>query len=341
MAIGTLVGGVLQLVIQLPSLHAVGFRYRPVLQLADPGLRRVLLLMGPAAIGAAAVQVNVLVNNNFASYLGDGPVSWLNVAFRFMQLPIGLFGVAIALVALPLVSRQVARNDMAATRGTVADALEFALLLSLPAACGLALLGEPIIGLIYEHGRFGSFDTKQAAQALAAYACGLVAYAGVKIVAPAFYALDDARTPARVSVVSIAVNYALNYTLVRVLHFGHVGLALSTSAVATVNFLWLFALLRRRIGGVHGRRLRASGARIAAAAAVMSTAVAAADWALAAVLADTDLDRTVCYLVRVSGGLAVGVAVFAAACSVLGTGGQILAPLRDRRRRGAPEPPAT
>ncbi len=340
MAVGTLIGGALQLAIQLPALRGVGFRYRPVFRLADPGLRRVLLLMGPATLGAAAVQVNVLVNNNFASYLGDGSVSWLNVAFRFMQLPIGLFGVAIAFVALPLVSRHVARNDTAATRRTVADALEFALLLSLPAACGLVLLGEPIIGLIYEHGRFGTADTEQAARALAAYACGLVAYAGVKILAPAFYALDDARTPARVSVLSIVVNYTLIWLLVRVLHFGHVGLALSTSTVATVNFLWLFTVLRRRIGGIHGRRLLAVGVRITVAAGVMSAAVATADWALGSALADTSLGRTLRYGLRVSCGVGVGVSVFAAACSVLGVGGDLFVVLRGRRRRAAPGPPA-
>src|SRR5205823_1716305 len=114
MAIGTLIGGLLQLLVQMPSLAWVGFRYRPLFRFSDPGLRQVLRLMGPATIGAAAVQVNVFVNNNFASYLGDGPVSWLNVAFRFMQLPIGLFGVAIGTVTLPVVSRYGARGDTAA-----------------------------------------------------------------------------------------------------------------------------------------------------------------------------------------------------------------------------------
>ena len=253
MAIGTLIGGLLQLCIQLPSLRRIGFRYRPILTLHDPGLRRVLILMAPATIGAAAVQVNVLVNNNFASYLGDGAVSWLNVAFRFMQLPIGVFGVAVAFVSLPLLSRHAARSDHAAMRRTIADALEFALLFSVPAACGLVLLGTPIIGQIYEHGRFTTGDTHQAALALAGYAAGLAAYAGVKIVAPVFYALGDARTPMRISLVSIAVNYSLNWLLVRVFHFGHMGLAPSTSAVATVNFIWLVAVLQRRIPRVRDR----------------------------------------------------------------------------------------
>src|SRR5881296_4760432 len=253
MAIGTLAGGLLQLLVQVPSLWRVGFRYRPLLALRDPGLRQVARLMGPATIGAAAVQVNVFVNNNFASYLGNGPVSWLNVAFRFMQLPIGLFGVAIGTVTLPLVSRHGARGDTRAFRATVGQALELVALLCLPAAAGLALMGVPVIGLIYEHGRFAPPDTGAAAEALAGYALGLAGYAGIKVLAPAFYALGDARTPMLVSVVSIGVNYALNWMFVRRLGFGHLGLALATSAVALGNFALLYVVLRRRIGRFGGR----------------------------------------------------------------------------------------
>src|SRR6185369_12216639 len=234
MAIGTLVGGLLQLLVQVPALYRVGFRWRPSLDAHDAGLRQVLRLMGPATVGAAAVQVNVLVNSNFASYLGDGPVSWLNVAFRFMQLPIGLFGVALGTVALPAVSRHRARGDTAALGRTVGQALELVALLCLPAAAGLAVFGVPVIGLVYEHGRFGPADTTAAAQALAAYAVGLAGYAGIKVLAPAFYALDDTRVPMLVSILSIVTNFVLNWTFVRVLGFGHVGLALSTSAVDAV-----------------------------------------------------------------------------------------------------------
>jgi putative peptidoglycan lipid II flippase len=215
--------------------------------------------MGPATIGAAAVQVNVFVNNNFASYLGNGPVSWLNVAFRFMQLPIGLFGVAIGTVTLPVVSRQSARADHRALSTTVGQALELVALLCLPAAAGLALFGVPVIGLVYEHGRFTAADTTAAAQALAAYAVGLAGYAGIKVLAPTFYALGDARTPALVSLLSIAVNYVLNWTFVRAFGFGHVGLALATSAVALANFVILYVVLRRRVGRLGDRPLQRFG----------------------------------------------------------------------------------
>jgi len=224
--------------------------------------------------------VNVLVNSNFASYLGDGPVSWLNVAFRFMQLPIGLFGVALGTVALPAVSRHRARGDTAALGRTVGQALEMVALLCLPAAAGLAVFGVPVIGLVYEHGRFTPADTTAAAQALAAYAVGLAGYAGIKVLAPAFYALDDAGVPMRVSLLSIVTNVALNWTLVRVLGLGHVGLALSTSAVAIANCAILYVVLRRRVGPL-GPRAAAGFLRVAAAAAVMIAVAAAVDAAVA------------------------------------------------------------
>ena len=325
MAIGTLIGGLLQFVVQVPSLGRVGFRYRPVLHLSDPGLRQVMRLMAPATIGAAAVQVNVFINNNFASYLGNGPVSWLNVAFRFMQLPIGLFGVALGTVTLPLVSRHVARGDRAALRRTLAESLELVGLLCLPAAAGLALFAVPVIGLIYEHGRFTPADTTAAAQALAAYTAGLAGYAGIKVLAPAFYALDDARTPMLVSLVSIGVNYVLNWTLVRRLGFGHVGLALSTSAVALGNFALLYVVLRRRVGPL-GSRLPVALARIALAAAVMAAVAGGLDFVVAAHLPPAGALR---HALRLAVAMPVAAACFWVTCRALG----VAVPM-PRRRRG-------
>src|SRR5262245_13342890 len=314
MAIGTLVGGLLQLLVQMPSLRGVGFRYRPLLSFSDPGLRQVLRLMGPATIGAAAVQVNVFVNNNFASYLGDGPVSWLNVAFRFMQLPIGLFGVAIGTVTLPVVSRYGARGDRAALAATVGQSLELVALLCVPAAAALAVFGVPVIGLVYEHGRFTAGDTTAAAHALAGYAIGLAGYAGIKVLAPTFYALDDARVPALVSLLSIATNYLLNWMFVRKLGFGHVGLAFATSAVALGNFALLYVILRRRIGrfGTHGP---GTLWRIALATLVMIGAAWGADVALAGALPHAGAAR---YALRLAVATPVGLGVFVAVGRTLG-----------------------
>ena len=267
MALGTLAGGALQLIVQLPSLYRLHYRYRPLLSFRDPGVRQVLALMAPATIGAAAVQVNVLVNSNFASYLGDGPVSWLNVAFRFMQLPIGLFGVAVGTVALPSVSRSAARDNMSEFRQTIVRALRMVFCLTIPAAVGLAVLAPEAIGLVYQHGRFGPHDTQMAARALVAYSLGLAGYANIKVLVPAFYALDDARTPMLVSLLSIGVNTLLNWLTIHWLGLGHTGLALATSAVALLNFAILLVIIRRRIGALPG--LGAAIGRIGVAAAAL------------------------------------------------------------------------
>jgi len=224
--------------------------------------------MGPATIGVAAVQFNVVVNTYFASGLGNGPVSWLSVSFRLMFLPIGMFGVALGTVALPAMARSAARSDMEGFHGSLAESLRLLFLFCLPAALGLALLAEPIIAVIYQHGRFTAADTHAAAQALTGYAVGLAGYAAIKILGPAFYALNDTRTPMKVSLLSVAINLVCNWTAVRVLDLGHTGLALSTSVVALWNSALLFRLLRTRTrSGTLG--LGGELARMVAATAVM------------------------------------------------------------------------
>jgi putative peptidoglycan lipid II flippase len=183
-------------------------------------------------------------------------------------------------------------------------------LLCLPAAVGLAVLGGPIIGLVYEHGRFGLADTQAAAGALAGYAIGLGGYAAIKVLAPSFYALDDARTPMRVSLLSIAVNYVLNWTFVRGLGYGHVGLAFSTSAVALANSAILWAALRRRVGPL-GAGLWRTLARIAVATVLMGAAIAALD---AVVAPRVGTHGTVAYALRLAISVPAGVAIFGAAC---------------------------
>src|SRR5205085_4138569 len=186
----TLAGGLWQLTAQFPSLRRVGFRFRFDFHWRDAGVRTVLTLMGPAVIAASAVQVNVLINSGFAARLGDGPVSWLNIAFRLMQLPLGIFGVAVATVALPLISRSVALGNKAEFRGALAHAMRLVMLLTIPSAIGLMILAEPIIALIYQHVRFTAEATVRTAEALRFSAIGLVGYSAAQALAPAFYALD-------------------------------------------------------------------------------------------------------------------------------------------------------
>jgi putative peptidoglycan lipid II flippase len=313
MAIGTVAGGALQLLVQIPSLYRVRYRYRPLLSFRDPGVRQVLALMGPATIGAAAVQVNVLISNNFASQLGDGAVSWLNVAFRFMQLPIGLFGVAVGVVALPAVSRSVERADIREFNATIARALRLVFALCIPAAVGLAVLAPEFVGLVYEHGRFSARDTAMASRALVAYAIGLAGYANIKVMVPAFYALGDARTPALISCLSIAVNAAGGWLVVHRLGGGHAGLAGVTSLVALLNFALLFALLRGRIGTFPG--LAADVGRLLAAAAAVAAVCVAMRAAVATVMpVDAPLGRAAVSVLGVTG----GAVAFGAVASALG-----------------------
>jgi putative peptidoglycan lipid II flippase len=250
LAIGTLIGGAWQLLGQFPSLWKVGYQYRADFHWRDEGVRTVLTLMGPAVIAASAVQVNVLINSGFAASLGNGPVSWLNIAFRLMQLPLGIFGVAIGTVTLPLVSKSAARGDTAEFRAILARGMRLAFLLTIPSAIGLAMLASPIISVIYQHGRFTAEMTRQTAGALQFYAVGLASYAAVKVLAPAFYAIGKRNTPMVVSFLAIGANLFLNWLFTFRLGWGHRGLAFSTSLVATINFLLLYALMRG-----HTRRL--------------------------------------------------------------------------------------
>jgi putative peptidoglycan lipid II flippase len=266
-ALATLVGGVGQLAIQWPALRREGFRYQPVLDLRDEGLRRVLLLMGPGTIGMAATQINVFVNTVLATSQGTGAVSWLDFAFRLMYLPIGLFGVSIATAATPAISRMVAEQDFGSIRATLATALGLTLFLNIPATVGLIILARPIVAVIFEHGEFTAADTVATAQALQWYAGGLIGYSIVRIISPTFYALQRSRVPVTVSAGSVAVNVALNLTLVQVMGFR--GLALGTTITALLNATVQLLLLRREIGGLEGRRLAVSLARVLAAAAVM------------------------------------------------------------------------
>ena len=320
MAVGTLLGGIVQYGVQWPSLRRVGLRYRPDFRFNDPGIRQVIRLMGPAVLGAAAVQVNVVVNSIFASQISDaagtvidGPVSWLGYAFRFMQLPLGLFGVAIASATLPTISRSAGSGQIREFRETLSRSLGLVFLLTIPSAVGLAVLSRPIVGLIYQHGAFSAHDTEQTAIALSFYCAGLAGYAAIKVLTPAFYALDDVRVPALTSVASIAINYTLNWTFVKALGWGHGGLAFSTSAVAIFNFCVLFWFMRRKIGGVEGRRLLSSIVRIGVAAVLMGAACAGSSFAMQQVLGVSFLGR----LLDLSVSIPFGTAILYASCRLL------------------------
>ncbi|MFM9905653.1 MAG: murein biosynthesis integral membrane protein MurJ [Pyrinomonadaceae bacterium] len=281
MAIGTLIGGAAQFLMQVPSLFKVGFRFSPVLSFVDPGVKRVMSLMGPAILGTSAVQVNVLVNTFFVSGI-DGGISWLGYAFRLMQFPIGLFGVAIGTASIPVLSRMASQGKIKDFRDTLSSSMNLVFLMTLPSACGLVVLGEPIIRLLYSHGgAFKESDVPATAWALSGYAIGLTGYSAIKVLSPAFYAMDDAKTPMVIAILSIAINAVASYYLMSLLSgygvtesqpggLGHVGVALATSCVALVNFFALAWFMRRKIKRLNGREILVSFLKIAGSSAVLS-----------------------------------------------------------------------
>lgn len=272
MAIGTLIGGGAQFLMQVPSLYKVGFRFLPVLSFKDEGVRRVMRLMAPAIIGTSAVQINVLVNLAVVSGI-DGGRSWLSYAFRLMQFPIGVFGVAVGTASIPVLSRMASEGKFKDFRDTLSSSMNLVFLMTLPSACGLIVLGEPIIRLIYERGKFDAADTSMTAWALGGYSIGLTGYAAIKVLSPAFYAMDDAKTPMIIAIVSIAVNAVASFIFRDLLSpygYGHVGVALATSIVALVNFFALALLMRRKIKRLNGREIISAFLKIAVASAIMS-----------------------------------------------------------------------
>jgi len=266
MAAGVLFGGIAQLVFQIPSLYALGFRLRLARPIFSEGVRRVGNLMLPATIGLAATQLNLMVTTIIASMLAQGSVSWLWYAYRLMQLPIGVFGVALATVSLPALSRAAVAEDMPGLKRTFNATLRLVFLLTVPSALWLGVTSRPLIALLYEHGRFTALDTDRTAIALVMYCIGLPAFAAVGVVSRAFYAMGDTRTPVKVSFASVALNLALNLMLMRPM--GHAGMALATSITSLFSLLQLLFYLRRRIGALEMRRTLTTVLKIVLAAGV-------------------------------------------------------------------------
>ncbi len=334
-AAGTLLGGLLQLLAQLPSLRATGWRPRLALtrdRLADPGLRRIGRLMAASVIGLSATQVNILVNTIFLTR-EEGAATWVNMAFRLMQLPLGVFGVAIATVAGAGVAQAAAARDLGAAKRTLGSALRLVAFFNVPAAVGLAVVGGPIVALIYQHGRFEAADAEATAQALACYALGLYAYSAVKVMAPAFYALDRARVPVVGSILGMVVNVGLNLALYPVLGFR--GVALGTSLAAGANLAVLLVAWRREYGGLGGAGLVPQLVRVLAASAVLAVVAWGSARGLAASLPPGGLWRqAVVGLVPV----ALGAVVYFSVARWLGVAewGEVMAALR-RKSPGSPD----
>jgi putative peptidoglycan lipid II flippase len=276
-SIGVVIGGLAQLTCQFPALRAVGYRFVADFRWRDSGVRRILRLMLPAVIASSVVQVNVVINAIFAFGVGEGAVSWLSYAFRLMQLPIGVFGVAVATVTLPALSRAALNGIGEEFRPTLAKGLRLVCFLVLPCSIGLALLAEVIVSVLYERGAFDAHDRVQTAAALRAYGYGLLFYAGLKVLQPAFYAIEKRWLPMFTSILALAINLGFNWLFVFVLRWGHASLALTTSISATLNFLVLFVAMRHFAGDIGTRDLALQFGKVGLAGLAMALVCVAAN----------------------------------------------------------------
>lgn len=278
LAYGVFAAGLVQLVFQVPFLAKIHAIPRPRWRPKHAGVRRIGTLMLPAIFGSSVAQINVLLGGIIASMLGVGKISLLYYSDRLMEFPLGLFGIALATVTLPYLSRQHANASMAEFARTVDWSMRLVFLIAAPAALGLIVLAEPLVAAIFYGGEFSGSDVRMAALSLQAFALGLVGFSFVKILAPAYFAREDTKTPVKVGLIALAVNFLLSvllaWTLTRAgFEATHAGLALAISVAAVLNAVLLFQGLRRE--GIAGR----SGGwavflvRIAIAGALMTAAL--------------------------------------------------------------------
>ncbi|PHV10912.1 murein biosynthesis integral membrane protein MurJ [Chitinimonas sp. BJB300] len=244
LAIGVTAGGLAQLVFQLPFLAKIGMLSWPRLNLHDPGVWRVIKQMGPAMFGVSVAPISLLLNRNFASYLPDHSMSWMYYADRLMELPTGVLGVALGTILLPSLAKLNASERYDDYSATLDWGLRLCWLLALPAAIAMAVIGEPLIAVLFERGQFGLQDTLMTQRALMAYAVGLMALVSIKVLAPAFYARQDIRTPVKIGIATLVMTQIFNLLLYEPL--AHAGLALAISLAACLNAGLLYLGLRMR-----------------------------------------------------------------------------------------------
>lgn len=248
LSIGVIVGGVLQVLLQLPFLVREGYFPRFSLDFNNPALKRLLVLMGPALFGVAVYQFNVLISTAIATYLPEGSVSYLNYADRFFQLPLGIFVISMATALLPTMSEQVSTGRIEDMRDSISFSMKVIFFITLPAAAGLFALSTPVFSLFFQNGEFDYDTTLKTALALQYYAIGLWAIGGVKMIVPAFYAMQDMKTPVWAAFTAFVANIVLSLLLMGPLL--HAGLALATSLSSVINLAFLVFVVRERIGKI-------------------------------------------------------------------------------------------
>jgi putative peptidoglycan lipid II flippase len=268
-AAGVVLGGLFQFLIQVPGLRREGMMLRPQFKPGHPGVGRIGRLIGPVFFSSSVNQLNIFMNTIFASFLATGSITYLFYGMRFIHFPLGIFGIAIATAVLPTMSAQAARREMAEFRDTLSLGLRLVLFIMFPAMAGLISLRVPIVNLLLQHGQFNQASTEGVALALLCYAVGLWAFAGVRVVVQAFYAIQDTRTPVLIALVSLITNIALSALFVFKTPLAHGGLALATSLAAMLNISLLTVQLRKKIGRIDASRILRSLVRIIPASIAM------------------------------------------------------------------------
>lgn len=270
-AVGVLIGGILQVALQIPWVLKEGFRLFPLWQLNHPALKKIALLMVPALFGSAVYQLNSYIGTLLASLLEEGSVSWLYYADRLVQFPLGVFAIAISTAALPSFSTQAARKDFEDLGNTLNHALGLVFFIIIPSIVGLIVLGGPIIQILFERGAFNAYSSGMINQALVMYAMGLWAFSGTRIIVSVFYAFQDTKTPVKVAVVTFLINLVLSLLLMGPLK--HSGIALALSLASAIQFLLLIFILKKRFSIIRMGPAAVSAVKSLAAASMMGVGV--------------------------------------------------------------------
>lgn len=249
LAWGVLLAGIIQFIFQLPFVHALRLTPKPVWDWQDEGVKRILTLMGPAIFGVSVSQINLLLDTVLASFLPTGSVSWLYYSDRLVELPLGVFAIAISTVILPNLSRHQSNDDPEAFSATMDWALRMVLLIAVPAAVALIILAQPILMTLFQYGRLTVTDVEMASYSLQAYSLGLLAFMLIKVLAPGYFSRQDTKTPVSIGIKAMLSNMVLNVIFVVPLHLywqlGHIGLALATAISAFLNAYLLYRGLRK------------------------------------------------------------------------------------------------
>jgi putative peptidoglycan lipid II flippase len=271
LAIGVIIGGILQLALQAPFLLKTGILFRKKIQLFHRGLKRIGILVLPAAVGASVFQINMLLDTVIASFLSEGSISHLYYADRLVQFPLGIFGIAAAMALLPSLSKEASLKNYGALTDTICFSLKMVLFVTVPAMAGLVILREPIISLLFERGAFDAQSVQLTAGALLYYGLGLWAFTSARIVVSTFYALQDAGTPVRIALFCILAKVLMAVVFMRFLDYK--GLALSTSLASILNLIFLIRALQMKLGYINWKNTSLSLINTLVGTIVMSVGV--------------------------------------------------------------------